>query len=111
MGYEYYPEAIGNVVRKVAALFPGDLIVTENGVATADDTRRVEYIRRALADIQSCVDDGIPVKGYCYWSLMDNFEWQKGFAMQFGLIAVDRTTQKRTPKESLAFLGTYAKGE
>ena len=111
MGYEYYPEAIGNVVRKVAALFPGNLIVTENGVATADDTRRVEYIRRALADIQSCVDDGIPVKGYCYWSLMDNFEWQKGFAMQFGLIAVDRTTQKRTPKESLAFLGTYAKGE
>ena len=111
MGYEYYPEAIGNVVRKVAALFPGDLIVTENGVATADDTRRVEYIRRALAVIQSCVDDGIPVKGYCYWSLMDNFEWQKGYAMQFGLIAVDRTTQKRTPKESLAFLGTYAKGE
>ena len=42
---------------------------------------------------------------------MDNFEWQKGFAMQFGLIAVDRTTQKRTPKESLTFLGTYAKGE
>lgn len=111
MGYEYYPEAIGHVVREVAKLFHHDLIVTENGVATADDTRRVEYIRRALADIQSCVDDGIPVKGYCYWSLMDNFEWQKGFAMQFGLIAVDRTTQKRTPKESLAFLGTYAKGE
>ena len=111
MGYEYYPEAIGNVVRKVAALFHGDLIVTENGVATADDTRRVEYIRRALAGVQSCVDDGIPVKGYLYWSLMDNFEWQKGFAMQFGLIGVDRTTQKRTPKESLAFLGTYAKGE
>ena len=111
MGYEYYPEAIGHVVREVAKLFHHDLIVTENGVATADDERRVEYIRRALADIQSCVDDGIPVKGYCYWSLMDNFEWQKGFAMQFGLIAVDRTTQKRTPKESLAFLGTYAKGE
>ena len=111
MGYEFYPEAIGHVVREVAKLFRHDLIVTENGVATADDTRRVEYIRRALADIQSCVDDGIPVKGYCYWSLMDNFEWQKGFAMQFGLIAVDRTTQKRTPKESLAFLGTYAKGE
>ena len=50
-----------------------------------------------------------PVKGYMYWSLMDNFEWQKGFSMTFGLIAVDRATQMRTPKESLAFLGAYTK--
>lgn len=110
MGYEFYPEAIGNVVRKVAKVFHHDLIITENGVATDDDTRRVEYIRRALAGVQSCVEDGLPVKGYCYWSLMDNFEWQKGFAMQFGLIAVDRAGgQIRTPKESLAILGSYAK--
>ncbi len=77
MGYEFYPEAIGNVIREVAKVFHHDLIVTENGVATVDDTRRVEIIRRALAGVQACVEDGLPVKGYCYWSLMDNFEWQK----------------------------------
>ena len=51
--------------------------------------------------------DGIPVKGYFHWSLMDNFEWQKGYAMNFGLIAVNRETMGRTPKPSLAALGSY----
>lgn len=107
MDYEFYPEALEHVIRKVREDFKGDIIVTENGVATADDTRRVEFIRRALAGVQSCIADGVPVKGYFYWSLMDNFEWQKGFAMQFGLIAVDRENgQKRTPKPSLAYLGS-----
>ena len=108
MDYEFYPEALEHVIRRVHEDFTGDLIVTENGIATADDTRRVEFIRRALAGIENCISDGIPVKGYCHWSLMDNFEWQKGFSMTFGLIAVDRTTQKRTPKHSLHVLGTYA---
>jgi len=108
MEYEFYPEALEHVIRKVHEDFKGDLIVTENGVAISDDTRRVEFIRRALEGVENCINDGIPVKGYCYWSLMDNFEWQKGFSMTFGLIAVDRTTQKRTPKESLKFLGNYA---
>ena len=109
MGYEFYPEALENVIRKVAADFHGELLVTENGIATADDTRRVAFIEQALAGVQRCVADGLPVKGYCYWSLMDNFEWQKGFAMQFGLIAVDRTHgQARTPKPSLAYLGSWA---
>ena len=108
MDYEFYPEALENVLRKVHEDFKGDLIVTENGVAVSDDSRRVEFIRRALAGVERCLADGIPVKGYCHWSLMDNFEWQKGFGMTFGLIAVDRGTQKRTPKESLAFLGSYA---
>ena len=109
MDYEFYPQALEHVLRKVHEDFKGDLIVTENGVAVADDSRRVEFIRQALAGVERCVSDGIPVKGYCYWSLMDNFEWQKGYAMTFGLMAVDRTTQQRHPKESLAFLGSYAK--
>ncbi len=107
MDYEFYPEALENVIRKVHQDFRGDLIVTENGIATVDDTRRVEFIRRALAGVQNCMNDGIPVKGYCYWSLLDNFEWQKGFSMTFGLIAVDRKTQTRYPKESLAYLGSF----
>ncbi len=109
MEYEFYPQALEHVIRKVAQDFHGDLIVTENGVAVADDSRRVEFIRQALAGVERCVSDGIPVKGYCYWSLMDNFEWQKGYAMTFGLMAVDRATMERHPKESLAFLGSYAK--
>ena len=54
------------------------------------------------------MEEGIPIKGYMHWSLLDNFEWQKGFSMTFGLIAVDRTTQTRIPKPSLALLGSYA---
>lgn len=105
MDYEFYPQGLEHVIRKVAEDFHGELMVTENGVATADDSRRVEFIDTALAGVRSCVADGLPVKGYFYWSLLDNFEWQKGFAMQFGLVAVDRATQKRTPKTSLAHLG------
>ena len=108
MDYEFYPEALENVIRAVHKDFKGDLIVTENGIATADDSRRVEFINRALAGVHHCIDDGIPVKGYCYWSLLDNFEWQKGYSMTFGLIAVDRKTQTRYPKDSLAYLGSYA---
>lgn len=106
MGYEFYPEALEHVIRKVAEVFKGEIIVTENGIATADDTRRVEFIRRALQGVSACVGDGIPVKGYMHWSLLDNFEWQKGYAMTFGLIAVDRKTQTRYPKPSLKYLGS-----
>ena len=108
MDYEFYPQALEHVLRRVAEDFHGDLIVTENGIATADDTRRVAFIEQALAGVHRCVADGMPVKGYFHWSLMDNFEWQKGFAMNFGLIAVDRATMARTPKPSLAVLGSYA---
>lgn len=109
MGYEFYPEALENVIRKVAKDFKGDLIVTENGIATDDDKQRVEFISKALDGVNNCINDGLPVKGYCYWSLMDNFEWQKGFALTFGLIAIDRETLKRTPKPSLEYLGSYIK--
>ena len=88
---------------------PIPLIVTENGVAVSDDSRRVAFIEEALRGVDSCIEDGIPVKGYMYWSLLDNFEWQKGFSMTFGLIAVDRATQQRSPKRSLTFLGGYAR--
>ena len=95
------------MIRKASADFPGDLIVTENGIATGDDTRRIAFIEEALAGVQRCIRDGLPVRGYFHWSLMDNFEWQKGYSMTFGLIAVDRSTQTRHPKESLAYLGSF----
>ncbi len=106
MDYENYPEALGHVIRRVSEELPGmDVIITENGIATSDDKERVEFIKVATDGVKSCIADGIPVKGYFYWSLMDNFEWQKGFGMTFGLCAVDRTTMERKPKESMSFVG------
>lgn len=93
------------MIRRVARDWHGEIYVTENGIATADDTRRVAFIEAATNGVAHCIADGIPVKGYFYWSLLDNFEWQKGYAMTFGLIAVDRSNQKRTAKESLKVLG------
>lgn len=78
MGYEFYPQALANVLRAVHEKLPIPLMVTENGIATADDSRRVAFIRQALEGVQGCMAEGIPVLGYCHWSLLDNFEWQKG---------------------------------
>lgn len=107
MGYEFYPQALSNVLRQIHNSLPIPLIVTENGIATADDSRRVEFIRQALEGVQECIAEGIPVKGYCHWSLLDNFEWQKGYSMTFGLIAVNRSTMERIPKPSLKYLGSW----
>lgn len=109
MGYEDYPASIGNVLRKVAKEYHGELIVTENGIATSDDHRRCEFIREAFTSVMAAKEAGAPVKGYLYWSLLDNFEWQAGFVKTFGLIAVDRKTQLRYPKESLNVLGSLNK--
>ena len=66
------------------------MIVTENGMATDDDDARIAYTKAALEGLGACVDDGIDVRGYLHWTLLDNFEWTSGYAMTFGLIAVDR---------------------
>lgn len=105
MGYEYYPQALEHVIRAVARDFKGDLMVTENGVSCDEDSRRVNFIDIATDGVAHCIADGIPVKGYFYWSLMDNFEWQMGYRMRFGLISVDRVTMERKPKASLYHLG------
>lgn len=105
MGYENYPHALANVVRKVAEVYKKDIYITENGIAASDDQERLDFIDVALTEVKELIDEGYPVKGYFHWSLMDNFEWQKGFDMKFGLIEVDRLTQKRNPKPSLYHLG------
>lgn len=108
MGYEYYPEALAGVLRETHKLgLP--LIVTENGVATDDDARRVEFIDRALAGVEACLGEGVDVRGYTYWSALDNFEWMMGYTMRFGLISVDRATQQRTVKPSARHLGAIAR--
>ncbi len=109
MGYEYYPECVEHVVRRVHESFKKELLITENGIATDDDERRVAYIRTALDGVKNCLDAGIPLKGYLYWSFIDNWEWQSGYSMQFGVVSLDRKNQVHTPKPSLAVLGSYLK--
>ncbi len=110
MGYEFRPEAVAATIRRVAALFPGRaIVVTEHGVATDDDTERVEFIVRGLSAIHALIEGGVPVRGYIHWSLLDNFEWARGYAMRFGLVAVDRATQQRTVKPSARILGEVAR--
>lgn len=107
-GWEYYPLALGGAVRDAHRITNGTpIIVTENGIATADDAQRIAYTTGALTALRAAMDDGIEVRGYYHWSLLDNYEWGK-FEPTFGLIAVDRETFVRTPKPSLAWLGNIA---
>jgi beta-glucosidase len=69
----------------------------------------MEYVRRALQGVSNCLRDGLPVRGYTYWSAFDNFEWSLGYRPTFGLIAVDRETQERTVKRSAGWLGAIAR--
>ncbi|GAB3423121.1 glycoside hydrolase family 1 protein [Flindersiella endophytica] len=108
MGYEFYPEALANVIRKVAPVGK-PILVTENGVAATDDARRVEFVDRALAGVRSCLADGIDVRSYLYWSAFDNFEWVFGYRPTFGLIEVDRRTFERRVKPSARHLGALAR--
>jgi len=109
MGEEYYPEALDGTIRHAAQVAGIPVIVTENGLSTTDDTRRVEYFQRALRCVADCLESGIDVRGYFCWSAMDNFEWVSGYRPQFGIIAVDRKTQQRTPKPSAYWLGNIAR--
>ncbi len=104
MGYEFWPEALEGTIRYVSEKAGVPVYVTENGIGTTSDEQRIEYVRRALKGLTRCMQDGIDVRGYFYWSLLDNFEWVFGYGPQFGLIAVDRATQLRTIKPSAQYL-------
>ena len=105
-GWEVYPEALGHTVRLASERAGVPVIVTENGMATDDDEARIVYTRGALDGLAGCVADGIDVRGYLHWTLLDNFEWMAGFEKTFGLIAFDPETFERTVKPSARWLGT-----
>jgi beta-glucosidase len=109
MGYEYYPEALAGTIRNVAKELDIPVMVTEHGIATNDDSRRVEFIQRGLKGLHSCIEDGIQVLGYLYWSTFDNYEWTFGYEPKFGIIGVNRDTQERQVKESGRVLGAISK--
>jgi beta-glucosidase len=111
LGYEFYPQALAATIRRAWSYTRGStpLLVTENGIGTDDDEQRIEYLKVALAGLADCLDEGIEVRGYLYWSLLDNFEWTFGYGPKFGLVEVDRSTFDRRPKPSAHFFADIVK--
>ena len=110
MGWEIHPDGLRELLVGVQRDYPGlpPVFITENGMASADtladghvaDTQRIDYLRSHLAAIAAAKAQGVDVRGYFYWSLMDNYEWDSGYAKRFGLVHVDYATQQRTLKDS-----------
>ncbi len=113
MGWEVYAQGLYELLTWLHAAYPfKTFFVTENGVAyddvvgpdgSIDDPARVVYLRDHLQAAASAIADGVALKGYFVWSLLDNFEWSFGFSKRFGLVHVDFETQKRTPKASASW--------
>jgi beta-glucosidase len=109
MGDELWPDAVGHTVRRAAAVSGRPVVVTENGIATADDKERVAFLADALRSAHRCLSDGIDLRGYFVWSLLDNFEWHLGFGPKFGLVGVAPGTFERRPKPSMSWFGEVAR--
>jgi beta-glucosidase len=108
LGWDIYPEGLYELLLKLKK-YNLPVIITENGVCTQDDFLRWDYIYAHLKNIRLAMEKGVQVKGYLYWSLMDNFEWDKGFSPRFGLLEVDYNTYKRTIRESARKFGQVCK--
>jgi beta-glucosidase len=110
MGYEYWPQALEATVRRAWEVTGGQVpvLVTENGIGTEDDDQRIRYLHTALEGVLRAIADGVDVRGYTCWSLLDNFEWALGYGPHFGIVACDRTTFERTPKGSARWLSSVA---
>ena len=108
IGAEHCPDAVEGAIRDLWEATGLPIYVTENGIATDDDTLRVELIDGAVSGISACLEDGIDVRCYMHWSIFDNFEWHLGYEATFGVVHVDRETQVRTPKPSARRLGEIA---
>jgi beta-glucosidase len=101
MGWEIFPEGMYRIVTDTAKRFAGKpILITENGLADAADSRRRAFLEDHLAQLARAMADGAPVEAYCHWSLVDNFEWAHGFGPRFGLYEVDYSSFKRVPRPS-----------
>lgn len=98
MPYPFYPEGMYHAIMKVCQ-YNVPIYITENGIADAKDDRRALWIERYLYAVGKAIEDGADVRGFYYWSLLDNYEWDMGYPLKFGLYHVDRETQKRTLRD------------
>jgi len=99
MGWELYPESIYHVLIGLKK-YNLPIYITENGLADSKDAQREWFIRESLSSVHKAIQEGADVRGYLHWSLLDNFEWDKGFWPRFGLVEIDYATQKRTIRPS-----------
>ena len=104
---EIYPMGIYRILKTVYRRTRGNkpLYITENGFSDAADNRRPRAILEHLAMVHRAIREGIPVRGYLHWSLVDNFEWNNGWGVRFGLVEVDQQTQRRIPRPSASMYG------
>ena len=113
MGWEVYPAGLHEALLRIHREYaPRKIYIMENGAAFTDaarpdgrisDLRRIEYLREHLLAAHRAIGEGVPLKGYFTWSLMDNFEWGFGFTKNFGLFAVDPQTRDRIPRDSASW--------
>ncbi len=108
MGWSISPQGLTRALRGLRE-FRLPIMVTENGIAAKDDGQRLAYLLDHLAAVRAAMREGIPVVGYQYWSLLDNFEWAEGYRPQFGLVHIDRDTQARTVRPSGERYGEIAR--
>lgn len=99
VGWEIYPQGIFEVLADLQS-YGKPIYITENGIATANDDKRQRFLVSYLKEIYHAIQAGIDIRGYFYWSLLDNFEWEKGFTARFGLVEVDFETLARHPRQS-----------
>lgn len=108
VGWEIYPEGIYHILKR-AAKYRKPIYITENGTADANDNHRTKFIKEHLKYVSQAISEGVDVRGYFYWSLLDNFEWDKGFWPRFGLIEIDYKTLERKPRPSSYVYAEIAK--
>jgi len=99
MGWEIYPEGLYRVLKLVSSYTSKPIYITENGIADDSDKKRAKFIEDHLLILNKAIAEGMNIRGYFYWSLIDNFEWAHGFEKRFGLYHVDYATQERTLRE------------
>jgi beta-glucosidase len=109
MGYEYWPQGVEHCVRRASAMTGLPVLITESGIATNHDPERIAYLTEVLQGVKRALDDGVDIRGYFVWSLLDNFEWSLGFTPKFGLHSVDPVTFARSAKPSAAWYGAVAR--
>ncbi len=98
LGWEVYPEGIFDVLTDLSDGLP--IYITECGIASTNDDRRTRFLINYIQEVYRAIQAGVNIKGFFYWSLIDNFEWHRGYNPRFGLVEIDYKTQKRTPRPS-----------
>lgn len=103
MGWEVYPRGLGKAMERAYRRYKKPIMITENGICTDNDFQRIKFLKEHVSEVMRLREKGIPIIGYLYWSLLDNYEWAEGFEPRFGLVEVDYRTGERIIRKSALF--------